>query len=352
MNSDTFKNRLKRVCDGLSRSKTDYLIVTKPANVTYITGFSGDDSWVIISPASVTLVTDSRYTEQAADESRLCRIIERKDAMAKTVAGLLRNRRGIRAAIEKSTSLADFEELKRFLTCRPKAVAGIIESVRRAKDKGEIEAVRNAAKIARLAFERAIKGIRPGLTENEVAGLIDFQIRKSGGRNSFDTIVAFGANAARPHHQPTGKKLRRNGAVLIDFGVRHNGYCCDLTRCFTVGKTNRLYARAYAAVERARDAALKMVRAGVEIKRVDAAAKEVIKKEGLPVFGHGTGHGLGLEVHELPTVSAKAQGTLQAGDVITIEPGVYITGRLGVRLEDDFLVTEDGYVELSRVPQW
>ena len=348
MDGNTFRKRLKRVRKGLSRAKADYLIVTKPANVTYVTGFSGDDSWAIISPASVTLVTDSRYTEQAADESRLCRIIERKDAMAKTIAGLLRSRQGIRVAVEKSTSLADFEDLKRYFPCRPKPVAGLIESVRRIKDNAEIKAVRAAAEIARRAFEQAIKLIRPGLTENELAGLIDFQIRKSGGSNSFDTIVAFGANAARPHHQPTGKKLRRNDAVLIDFGARFNGYCCDLTRCFTVGKTNRLYARVYAAVERARDAALKMVRAGVEIRRVDVAAKEVIKKEGLPVYGHGTGHGLGLEVHELPVVSAKTQGTLQAGDVITIEPAVYITGRLGVRLEDDFLVTADGCFALSR----
>lgn len=348
MDNQTFRNRLKRIRDGLSRSKADYLIVTKPANVTYVTGFSGDDSWAIISPASVTLVTDSRYTEQAANESRLCRIIERKDAMAKTIAGLLSSRRGIRVSVEKSTSLADFEELKRHLSCRPKAVAGIIESVRRTKDDAEIKTIRAAAKIARLAFEQTIKRIRPGLTENEVAGLVDFQIRKSGGMNSFDTIVAFGANAARPHHQPTGKKLHRNDTVLIDFGVRHNAYCCDLTRCFTVGRPDRFFGKVYAAVERARTAALKMVRAGVEIKRVDASAKEVIKKEGLPVYGHGTGHGIGLEVHETPTVSAKTEGTLQAGDVITIEPGVYITGRLGVRLEDDFLVTADGYIALSR----
>jgi Xaa-Pro aminopeptidase len=143
------------------------------------------------------------------------------------------------------------------------------------------------------------------------------------------------------------RKLRKNDTVLIDFGVRHNGYCCDITRCFAVGKPAGFFNKVYAAVNEARAAALAIIGAGVEIKRVDAAAKAVIRKYGLPVYGHGTGHGLGLEVHEMPSVSAKSEGKLQASDVITIEPAVYIPGRLGVRIEDDVLVTEDGCVVLS-----
>jgi Xaa-Pro aminopeptidase len=265
---------------------------------------------------------------------------------------LLQKRRKIKlAAVENSTSVADFKGLKKRLSCRLKTAAGIIESARRTKDAGEIAAIRAAAKIARRAFETATRRIRPGLSENEVAGIVDFQIRKFGGQNSFETIVAFGANASQPHHQPTGRKLRRNDTVLIDFGVRLNSYCCDLTRCFYLGRPAPLYNKAYAAVEHAVAAALKMLRAGVNIQQIDAAAKQAIKNAGLPVYGHGTGHGLGLQVHELPAVSNRAQGTLQAGDVITIEPGVYIPGRLGVRIEDDFLVTENGYYALSRSSQ-
>jgi len=344
------RNRLKRI---RSRLMPDCLIVTKPANVTYITGFTGSESWAVVSPKAVYLITDSRYVQQAADQCRLCRIIERKGSMVEAVAGLLRKRRQIKAAaVEKTTSVADFEGLKSRLTCRLKAAGGIIESVRRTKDDSEIAAIRAAAKIAARAFEGALGQIRPGLSENQVAGIVDFRIRKFGGKSSFETIVAFGANAARPHHQPTGRKLRSNDTVLIDFGVRHNGYCCDLTRCFAVGRESTLYSRVYAAVGAAQAAALKVVRAGVEIRQVDAAAREVIRKSSLPVYGHGTGHGLGLEVHELPAVSNRAEGTLKAGDVITIEPAVYMPGRLGVRIEDDILVTQDGYVVLSRPPDF
>jgi Xaa-Pro aminopeptidase len=352
MDNYTFRNRLKRIRNGISRSGADCLIVTKPANVTYATGFTGDDSWAIVSQKKVILVTDSRYTEQAAQQCPLCRIVRRNNAMTEAVAKLLKHQGGIKlAAVEKTTSVADFEGLKRRLSCRLRTAEGIIESVRRRKDKCEIAAIRAAAKIARRAFEETIKRIKPGLSENEVAGIIDFQIRKFGGKNSFETIAAFGPNAARPHHQPTAKKLHVNDTVLIDFGVRYNGYCCDLTRCFPLGRVHPLYKKAFAAVENARDAALKLVRAGVEVGQVDASAKKVIKNAGLPVYGHGTGHGLGLEVHELPPVSDKVKGNLQAGDVITIEPAVYITGRFGVRIEDDFLVTENGYVALSQASE-
>lgn len=351
MDGQTLKARLKVVRKCLADNKVDCLIVTKPANVAYVTGFTGDDSWAIVLPKGVILVTDSRYTEQAAGQCRLCSIIERKNSMVKTVARLLQNRHARqKAAIEKSTSVADFQAMGKLLPGRLKPVAHIIESARRTKDDGEVTAIRAAAKIARRALEATRRKIRIAITENGLAGIMDFEIRKFGGRNSFDTIVAFGANASRPHHQPTDRKLTRNDTVLIDFGVRYNGYCCDLTRCFAVGSPGSFYRRVYAAVEQAQAAALKMVRAGAEIIAVDAAARQVIKKSGLPAYGHGTGHGLGLEVHELPVVSKRTKGKLQTGDVITIEPAVYIPDRLGVRIEDDVLVTDDGYVMLTDRP--
>jgi Xaa-Pro aminopeptidase len=351
MNIQTLKARLKAVRKWLAGSRFGCFIVAKPANVTYLTGFTGDDSWAVVLPRGVILVTDSRYTEQARQQCRLCRIVNRRDTMVKTVTRLLRNcRAGQTTAVEKSMSVADFQELNRQLKGRLKPVGLIVESVRRTKDKGEVAAIRAAAEIAARAFEQTRRLIRPGLSENEAAGIVDFQIRKMGGRNSFETIVAFGANASRPHHQPTDSKLSKNDSVLIDFGVRYKSYCCDITRCFSIGRPAPLYRRVYAVVEQAQAAALKMVSPGTEISRVDAAAKKVIKKSGLPVYGHGTGHGLGLEVHELPVVSNKTKGKLQAGDVITIEPAVYIPGRLGVRIEDDVLVTDDGYLVLSNTP--
>ncbi len=348
MDKHAYKTRLRGIRAAITRAGADCLIVAKPANVTYLTGFSGQDCWAIVLPRAVVLVIDSRYTEQAVIQCPFCKIVERTAAMGNTVAELLRKQRGIKtAAVEKSISLANFQSLKKNLSCRLKAAEGIVESARREKDRLEIVAIRAAAKIAARAFERVLRHVKPGLTENVLAGIVDFEIRKAGGANSFETIVAFGPNASRPHHQPTSRKLRKNDTVLIDFGVRLDGYCCDLTRCFSVGTPSGLYNKVYAVVKHAQAAAIKMVNAGVEISQLDTTAREIIKKAGLPVYGHGTGHGLGLDVHELPAISGKAKGKLQAGDVITIEPGVYIPGRLGVRIEDDCLVTKDGCVVLT-----
>jgi Xaa-Pro aminopeptidase len=349
MDKRTFKTRLTTVRAAISRAGADCLIAVKPDNVTYLTGFTGQDSWAIVLPRTVVLITDSRYTEQAADQCRYCKIVERTGAMVKTVAELLRKQHSKIAAVEKSISLADFRSLGKNLTCRLKADEGIVESARRKKDTAETAAIRAAAKIAARAFERALRQVKPGLTENILAGIVDFEIRKAGGANSFETIVAFGPNASRPHHQPTSRKLRKNDSVLIDFGVRLDGYCCDLTRCFPVGSPGGFYNKVYNIVKQAQNAAVKMLKAGVEISSVDAAAKEIIKKANLPVYGHGTGHGLGLEVHELPFVSNRTKGKLQAGDVITIEPGIYVPGRLGVRIEDDVLITNDGCAVLTAI---
>lgn len=343
MKKEVIKKRIETIRTGLSKSKADCLIVTKPANVSYVTAFSGDDSWAVITPKNVYLLTDSRYTEQARKQCQGCKIIQRTKSLPQVASNLLKKLKSVRSpAIEKSASIAELGALKKHLKTRLKTVDNIIESVRCIKDNGEITAIKKAVQIAAQAFKQIRWFIKAGITENELAGRLDFEIRKAGAINSFDTIVAFGPNASRPHHQPGGRKLKKNDTILIDFGAMLDGYCCDLTRCFTVGKTSRFYEKVYNAVQEAQSAAINMVKAGVEINRVDAAARRVIKNYGLPVYGHGTGHGLGLEVHELPTVAEKIQGELQAGMVLTIEPGVYMPGKLGVRIEDDILVTKTG----------
>jgi Xaa-Pro aminopeptidase len=359
MNDRTLKNRHRRIREGMSRAEVDCLIVTRPANVTYVTGFSGEDSWALVLPKAVVLITDSRYSEQAAQECKKCKIVIRKGAMIKTTAGILLRHKISRIGIEKSTTLADFERLKKELkrgatsltTGKVKPVANIIETIRRVKDDGEIAAIKAAAKIGGRALSNTMRRMRTGMTENELAGILDFEIRKLGGHIGFETIVAFGPNAAKPHHRPTDRKLRKNAPVLIDFGVRYKGYSCDITRCLVMGKPGRLYNRVYNAVREAQAAAIKMVRAGVKIKDVDAAARMVLEKYKLPVYGHGTGHGLGLEIHEAPSLSPKTEGVLQAGEVITIEPGVYLPGKLGIRIEDDVLVTRDGCAILGKIPK-
>jgi Xaa-Pro aminopeptidase len=269
--------------------------------------------------------------------------------MAEAVAKLLKERKSVRTVtVEESTSLGDFERLRRTVKGRLRVAADVVESVRSIKDASEIAAIRTAASISSEALERTLPYIKSGVSESELAGILDFQIRKLGARNSFETIVAFGPNASRPHHQPGKRKLKNKDTVLIDFGAKYKGYCSDITRCFAIGGMTSLYKRVYDVVEQAQAAAIKPIQAGVKITQVDAAARKVIAESGLPVYGHGTGHGFGLEIHESPFLKADAKGTLKAGQVITIEPGIYMPGKLGVRIEDDILVTETGYKILTR----
>jgi len=367
MDNRIIKKRIKAVHSDLAKKGINCLIVTKPANVTYITGFQGEDSWAVITERWVYLLTDSRYTEQAMKECVGCRIIQRPDSLplAQALAKQLKKLKSIKTiAVEKSASLADFELLKKeyhrlpardttakmavVQKTRLKAVANVIENVRCSKDSSEVAAIKAAAQIAAKALKQTIGYIKPGVTENELAGMLNFQIRKLGTINSFETIVAFGPNASRPHHRPSKSKLKRRDAVLIDFGVKHKGYCCDITRCFSVGRPTAFYKKVYNTVQKSQAAAIRMIKADVETSEVDAVARKIIAERRLPVYGHGTGHGLGLEIHELPYIKTKGKGTLRAGEIITVEPGVYIPGKLGIRIEDDILVTETGCEILTR----
>ncbi|MDH4241489.1 MAG: M24 family metallopeptidase, partial [Phycisphaerae bacterium] len=237
MNRELIGKRIKAILHELNEKKIDCLIVTKPANVTYTTGFMGDDSWAAITKRAVYLLTDSRYTEQAEKECIGCGIIQRKDSLADAAAKLFKKLKSVRTvAVEKSTSVAAFGALKKHVKLRLKATSDIIESVRRTKDSSEFAAIKAAARIAAEALKQTLRYIKPGVTESELAGMLDFEIRKLGARNSFETIVAFGPNASRPHHQPSKRKLKKRDTVLIDFGARYKGYCSDITRSFAMGR--------------------------------------------------------------------------------------------------------------------
>ena len=349
MNTESIKNRIRAIKGQLKENDINCLIITKPANVTCSTGFLGDDSWALIINGRSFLVTDSRYTEQAQKECPDCNIIERTKPMIETVSNLIEKYKTIKTiSIESSTSVFEFKLLKKVLKNKLKTSSGIIENIRLIKDNLELNAIKKAASIASDALVKTLPLIKSGMTESELAGLLDFQIRKLGSINSFDTIVAFGANASIAHHMPGMKKLRQNDTILIDFGAKYKGYCSDITRCFTIGKVSSLYKDAFEIVERAQSAAIEKVKAGVSIKEVDLAAREVIRKSGLPVYGHGTGHGLGIEIHESPFIKSQIQGIFEAGQVVTIEPGIYIPGKLGIRIEDDILVTKTGCKILTK----
>ena len=325
------------------------LVLTKSVDVNYVTAFSGHDSWALITRNAVYLLTDSRYTEQAAKECLDTTVVERQASLPEATANLVRRFKSVRSlAIGRSISVRAYDVLRKYLGVPLKKVDGLLEEARCVKDHVEIAAIKTAAGISARALEKTKPFFKPGVSEIELAGLLDLEIRRLGGKNGFETIVAFGPNASRPHHQPSSKKLRKADTILIDFGASHRGYTSDITRCFAVGRPTAAYRRAYDVVERAQAASIAAARAGAKLTDVDAAARSVIRDSGLPVYGHGTGHGIGLEVHETPFLKEGAGGTLQAGQVITIEPGIYIPGKLGIRIEDDILITETGCQILTR----
>jgi Xaa-Pro aminopeptidase len=325
--------------------------LTAEADVSYLSGFRGDDSWLVLAGRSIYLITDSRYTLAAKKECSVrlgmpystCKIYERKGAMTEAVADVLKKIPAVKTvAVEDKIETALFEILKKKIPARLTALKSPAAFVRQIKDEIEAEAIREAAAVAQKALGRVLSKICAGVSETEVAAMLDFELKKTGAQPAFEAIVAFGSNSAMPHHRPTTRKLKKIDTILIDFGAKLSGYCCDITRCFAVGRIDDFYRKVYKAVFCAQSRAMQTVKSGASAKKVDAAAKEIIKSSKLPVFGHGTGHGIGLEVHEQPVVSVLSKDVLQQGNVVTIEPAVYLADKFGIRIEDDVLVTDSG----------
>lgn len=347
---DEYKRRIHNARIQFRALAVDGLIVIGVENVRYLTGFTGHDSWALILPRSVVLITDSRYTEQAQDECVGCKIVERQGGLAREADLILSKLKGVTTVgIEDSCSVSLLKDVRKSLSIRVKPVRGAVESVRIVKTDNEIKLIRRAGKIAFNAMDWTLKQLKIGMTERHLAALYEYKLSEYGARPSFETIAAFGPNGSRNHHQPGPKKLKKNDTILLDFGANFKGYASDTTRCFAVGKVMPLFAKVYETVAVAQQRAIHKIREGVKGCDVDAAAREVIHLAGLAVFGHGLGHGLGLEVHEEPRLSKMdKKSTLRSGHVVTVEPGIYLPGKLGVRLEDDVLVTKTGATILTR----
>jgi Xaa-Pro aminopeptidase len=343
MNTKNITRRVDAVRAELSKKHIDALLLTKPADVTYLTGFLGEDSWALVTKNATYLLTDSRYTEQAEKECVRTTIVERKGPIAEAAGKLLGRLKSVKTAgVENSIPLGLYQTVKKGLSLPLKGVESPVDAPRSCKDGDELAAIRTAAAIAATAFARLRRYIKPGITESALAGVLDMEMRRQGAKVGFETIVAFGPNGSRPHHQPSERELAPRDTILIDFGARYRGYCCDITRTFALGRPTAAFRRAYETVAQAQAAAIGSARAGAALVEVDAAARRVIRDSGLPVYGHGTGHGFGLEIHEVPFLKTDAKGELKTGQVITIEPGVYLPGQLGVRIEDDILITDTG----------
>ncbi len=328
--------------DRLRENLDEPLLVTHGPNVRYLTGFASSNAALFVEPERVRLFTDFRYVEAARSVEGV-ELVETKRSLMAALAELLEGRIGFEAT---AVSYASWETLRGGgLDLVPRQ--GLVEGLRAVKDEGELDSLRRAGEITSLAYERFAEERFVGRTERELAWRLDGLFHELGAHApSFETIVASGPNSARPHARPTDREVGAGETVVIDAGAQVDGYCADCTRTFATGPLPDELNAAYVATSDGQLAGLEAVRAGVSGVDADAAARDRIEAAGYgEKFGHGLGHGVGLDVHEAPRLSRESSDTLVAGNVVTVEPGIYLAGVGGIRIEDLVIVT-DGEPEI------
>jgi Xaa-Pro aminopeptidase len=335
----------------LAPNKLDALVITSAPNVRYLSGFSGSNGAMLVESGGATLFTDPRYQIQAAEEAD-CRVTVVRGPLLERLMAVVRRKRLRRLGFERNRiSYQEFCGLRDHLAPNASAepVAGLVEQLRGVKDAGEIEGIRRSMRIAVKAFEQAVRRVRPGMTESDLAAELDHRMRVGGAEApAFETIVAAGERTALPHARPGSARIQAGQLVLIDMGASAGGYASDMTRMLHVGEPPRKVRQLHAAVLEAQLAATEAVRAGVAAAKVDRVARRVLRGHGLDkLFVHSTGHGLGLEIHENPRLGKHSRDTLESGMVVTVEPGVYIEGFGGIRIEDTVVVTSNGVEVLT-----
>jgi Xaa-Pro aminopeptidase len=336
------------------------LLVTNLTNVRYLTGFSGSAALLAVTPDELLFVTDGRYQEQSADELGRAGVGARieigrspealREIVSKRLAAV--RRLGLEAE-DVSWSRQRAFDAQWFPEAELLPTQGLVEGLRQVKDDGEVARIEAACSIADAALAAVRHRLAEGPTEQAFALELDSQMRRLGAEGvSFETIVASGPNGARPHHAPGARVVEEGDLVVLDFGALVDGYHSDMTRTFAVGELSAAQARMWDVVHEAQAAGVAAVQAGAEAQRVDGACREVIREAGwVDAFVHGTGHGVGLDIHEAPRVASTADATLAAGHVVTVEPGVYLPQHGGVRIEDTVVVTLDGCRTLTRAPK-
>ena len=349
------QKRIQGVRERLWKLGADALLSTRPVNIFYLSGFTGSSGALVVRPSAVYLLTDSRYALQSRQEAKSARIQITSGSLLEAVGTFIRRIRVRRLAVEAhSLTLAQFNELRRHTGSRIRLIPSIawIEELREIKDRDEILRIRKAAQLTLAAFEEVLSHVRPGAREIELAAEIEYRMKQKGASGAaFDTIVASGCRAALPHAQPSSKKLRRNELVVFDLGAILHGYCSDLTRTIFLGRAPAKLRSWYHSVWQAQQAAHHATRPGATAGEIDAEARRVLEQAGLSQwFTHSTGHGLGLELHENPKLARGQKTMLTSGNVVTIEPGIYVKGLGGIRIEDDFVVTARGAEALTSSP--
>jgi Xaa-Pro aminopeptidase len=349
-----YSGRRQRLQLEVQRLKLDAILITHLPNVRYLTGFTGSAGALLIEnkgQSKPLFVTDGRYMEQAREQVNGARIAICKRGvlagMVREIAARKPRRLGIEAdhMTVKTRSLL----LSELPGSRLAATSGAVEKLRMLKEPAEVEAIREAVVLGARLLPGALRALRPGRTEAEVAARIEYMARRAGAeRMSFETIVASGPRSAMPHGVASSAPLPQRGFVVLDYGVILHGYCSDMTRTVHLGRPGAQARAWYGAVLQAQLAAISAVRPGTAFAEVDREARLVLKGSKLEkFFTHSTGHGVGLEIHEPPRLAAGQEETLEAGMVITIEPGIYVAGKGGIRIEDVVLVTSRGYELLT-----
>lgn len=326
----------------------DGLLVTDILNVRYLTNFTGSNAILYVTKRDGFFITDFRYIEQAKKEiSEGLEIIEESEPK-KVLCNLVG--RGDRVGFEPDRlSVERFKTLKRWLNCEFIPKKGIISSMREVKDEEEIAKIKEAVKIANSSFERIRSLLREGVSELEIAANLEYGMRMEGSEGmGFPSIVASGERSSLPHGRATKKRLKMGETVIIDWGAVYCGYHSDLTRTVFIGEVDSEIEKAYKTVLEALEYGLSLIRPGIEVRELDEKVRGLIRERGLgPYFGHNLGHGVGLDIHEEPEISSKNRCKLVSGMVFTIEPGIYLPGKGGVRVEEMVLVKDDGHEILS-----
>lgn len=357
MNADPCRSRRRRAFAAAAKAaKVDSFLVTRPADVRYLTGFTGEDSYLLVRRSAGVLLTDGRFQEQVARECPGLEAFIRTGAMSEAVAKVAKEHRFHRVAVQGGHMTLSLQAALRKTRAfqRIEAVGDVVGDLRVVKDAAEIAVIVKAVRVAEKAFLQLLALGRRGWVgrcERDLAAELDYRMRLAGAEGpSFETIVAAGPHASLPHYRPGPTRVRGDCLVLLDWGARVGGYCSDLTRVVRVGRIRPRLAEVYDVVRRAQEAGIAACRAGAALAKVDRAARGVVEKAGFgKQFVHGLGHGIGLAIHEPPSVSGQAKGALRSGMVVTVEPGVYLPGVGGVRIEDDVVVVPGGCRRLSRL---
>jgi Xaa-Pro aminopeptidase len=349
------EERLRLLRAGMTEAGCDAFFSFSPPANQYLTGFRGTASAIIATRDTALFLCDFRYTEQAQAQVHAWAIEEVEGNREQVAAERLRDLHVQRACFDPNVLSAAWRDtMAAVFPGELKAVPDLVSGMRQVKSSDEIAAIRAASELAEDAVEAVIPTLEEGITEREVAARIEYAFKARGAqRPSFDTIVLFGARSSLPHGMPGGRRLQPGDIVLVDCGCEHNGYCSDLTRTWVFGRIpGAWFAEIYQTVYTAQQAALGVLCDGAGAAEADAAARDIIAAAGhAEHFGHGLGHGVGIEVHEAPRMNRNARAVLRAGMTVTCEPGIYLPGKGGVRIEDLVVITDSECAVLTRLPK-